>query len=77
MMQPTPPCSSEIANNLLLGLFCVCCPEYRTVVIKSVNDCLEAVVLHHHVQNAVVSADDVFPSLNHFDSDGFSGFCVL
>ena len=35
-----------------------------TVVIKPVNDGLEAVVLDYHILDAVVSTHDVFPSVN-------------
>ena len=64
-MQTTPPWSSKIANKT----YQICYHDENnwsvlTVVIQSVNDCFKAVVLHNHVQNAVVSADDVFPSLN-------------
>ena len=37
-----------------------------TVVVKPVNDSFEAVVLYDHVVDAVVSADDIFSSLNHY-----------
>ena len=74
-MQTTPPCSSEHNKHI------TCYPEQSntqlTVVVKPVNDCLEAVVLHDDVPDAVVSADDVFPSLNDIYLDRAEMSCYI
>ena len=51
----------QFCNNKQLSSSLVIAHSIVTVVVKSVDDGLEAVVLDDHLVDAVVPADDVFP----------------
>ena len=64
MMHTTPPCSSVTTTRSHPSHGFSPRHSVLTVVIKPVNDGLEAVVLDYHILDAVVSTHDVFPSVN-------------